>query len=87
MPRRRLVISAHNGAHARPVAELARLALAHSSPVTLTTADGTSVELSSVLAVMDLALTQGDVVVLHTVDGPGADDVLALMADVHAPGS
>lgn len=81
MASRRVVIGAPHGAHARPVAELARLALAHTAPVTLTTAAGSSVELSSVLAVMDLALSEGDEIVLATT-GADADDVLGRMAAV-----
>ncbi|WP_460797591.1 HPr family phosphocarrier protein [Microbacterium sp. GXF0217] len=85
MPSRRVRISAHNGAHARPVAELARLAIAHSAPVTLATSGGAVVELASVLAVMDLALAEGDVVTLETTTSDDADAVLDAMVDVLAP--
>ncbi|MDF2561377.1 MAG: hypothetical protein K0R99_2823 [Microbacterium sp.] len=85
MPARRLIVSAHNGAHARPVAELVRLAQSHGSPVTLRTADGTTVDLSSVLAVMDLAISSGDAVVLETAASDTADDVLDQLAEVLAP--
>ncbi|MGF6823248.1 phosphocarrier protein HPr [Microbacterium sp. ZKA21] len=85
MPHRRVTISAHNGAHARPVAELARLALAHGAPVTLATDDGAVVELASILAVMDLALAEGDVVTLSTTVSHDADAVLDAMVDVLAP--
>lgn len=86
MPRRRVTISALGGAHARPVAELARLALAHAAPVTLATADGAVVDVSSVLAVMDLGLGEGDEVVLETAESADAEAVLESMAGVLAPG-
>lgn len=85
MPTRRLIVSAHNGVHARPVAELVRLAQSHGSPVTLRTADGTTVDLSSVLAVMDLAISSGDAVVLETAASDTAEDVLDQLAEVLAP--
>ncbi|MGM7668167.1 HPr family phosphocarrier protein [Microbacterium sp. A93] len=85
MATRRVKITAPHGAHARPVAELARLALEHSAPVTLTTLDGSKVDLSSVLAVMDLALNQGDEVVLDTSSSADAHGVLDAMAAVLDP--
>ncbi|MBO0981071.1 HPr family phosphocarrier protein [Microbacterium sp. SD291] len=85
MPSRRVRITAHNGAHARPVAELARLAIAHADPITLTTSGGVVVDLSSILAVMDLALTEGDEVVLETRTSAGAETLLDTMAAVLAP--
>ncbi|NJI61476.1 MULTISPECIES: HPr family phosphocarrier protein [Microbacterium] len=85
MPTRRLIVSAHNGAHARPVAELVRLAHSHDAPVTLRTADGTTVDLSSVLAVMDLGISSGDAVVLETAASGTADDILDQLAEVLAP--
>jgi phosphocarrier protein len=81
VPARSVVIRAEGGAHARPVAELVRLALAHEGAVALTTAEGRTVDLGSVLAVMDLALAPGDEVVLSA-DGPGAERLLAAMAHV-----
>ncbi|VXB16845.1 Phosphocarrier protein HPr [Microbacterium sp. 8M] len=81
MPSRSVVIRAEGGAHARPVAELVRLSLAHQGPVGLTTAGGRSVDLGSVLAVMDLALVPGDEVVL-TAEGPGAERLLETLAGV-----
>ncbi len=86
MPTRRVRISALGGGHARPVAELARLAMAHGAPVTLATSAGSFVDLASILAVMELALVEGDEVVLATGDSPDADAVLEAMARVLAPG-
>lgn len=85
MPTRRVIISAHNGVHARPVAELARQVQTHRRTVTLRTSDGATVDLGSVLAVMDLALSPGDTVVLETADGEGSDALLETLAAVLAP--
>ena len=85
MPIRRLIVSAHNGAHARPVAELVRLAQSHGETVTLRTADGSTVDLSSVLAVMDLGIASGDAVVLETAPSATSEAVLDQLAEVLAP--
>jgi phosphocarrier protein HPr len=85
MPRRQVVISAHNGVHARPVAELVRVVQEHSHAVTLQTSTGAVVDLSSVLALMDLGLAPGDVVVLETADTTGAERVLDTLAGVLDP--
>ncbi|WP_217702932.1 HPr family phosphocarrier protein [Microbacterium tenebrionis] len=85
MPTRRVTITAAHGAHARPVAELVRLALEHPAPVYLTTPDGSVVDLSSVLSVMELGLAEGDEVVLGTASSPDAESVLDAMAGVLAP--
>jgi phosphotransferase system HPr (HPr) family protein len=85
MPSRRVIISAHNGVHARPVAELVRLVQAHGGSVTLSTADGTEVDLGSVLAVMDLGLAPGDEVVLRTSGSSDGDALLNTLATILAP--
>ncbi|MEV8251979.1 HPr family phosphocarrier protein [Microbacterium sp. NPDC076768] len=85
MPSRHLIVSTHNGAHARPVAELVRLAQSHSAPVTLRTANGTTVDLSSVLAVMDMGIVQGDTVVLETPPSATAESLLDQLSAVLAP--
>lgn len=85
MPSRRVTITTDHGAHARPVAELVRLAQGHTEPVLLRTTGGAEVDLSSVLAVMDLALASGDEVVLET--RQDADGVLDRMAAVLDPAS
>ncbi|WP_417510713.1 HPr family phosphocarrier protein [Microbacterium sp.] len=81
---RTVTISAQGGAHARPVAELVRLAQRHTPTVTLRVADGREADLASVLAVMDLALEAGDEVVLEVADAPGSnallDDLVAVLA-------
>lgn len=85
MPIRQVVVSAHEGMHARPVAELARLAVAHTDPITLTAPNGTVVDVASVLAVMDLALAAGDAVRLETAASPTAERVLDDLAGVLDP--
>ncbi|MCI1019416.1 HPr family phosphocarrier protein [Microbacterium sp. C5A9] len=85
MPRRQVVITAHNGVHARPVAEIVRVVQAHPHAVTLRTSTGAVVDLSSVLALMDLGLTSGDVVVLETADSAGADRMLDTLSGVLDP--
>lgn len=82
---RHVVVSAHNGVHARPVAELVRLAQSHGAPVTLRTSDDTTVDLSSVLAVMDLGIASGDAVVLETAESATSESVLDQLAEVLAP--
>lgn len=85
MPRRHVIITAHNGVHARPVAELVRVVQAHPHTVTLRTASGASVDLSSVLALMDLGLARGDAVVLETAESADAAAVLDTLAEVLDP--
>lgn len=84
MATRHVIISAYNGLHARPVAELVRLAQAHDGKITLRRAGGGEVDLSSVLAVMDLALAHGDEVVLSAADSTHTDGVLDSLAEVLA---
>ncbi|WP_288873310.1 HPr family phosphocarrier protein [uncultured Microbacterium sp.] len=85
MPTRRVIVSAHNGVHARPVAELVRLAQSHGAPVTLRTSDDTTVDLRSVLAVMDLGIESGDAVVLETAASDTSDALLDELVEVLAP--
>lgn len=85
MPTRRVTITVADGLHARPVAELARIALAHTAPVTIEAASGAVVNTSSVLAVMDLGLSTGDEVILTTAEHPAADALLEALAAVLDP--
>ncbi|AZH79185.1 MULTISPECIES: HPr family phosphocarrier protein [Microbacterium] len=85
MPTRRVIVSAHNGVHARPVAELVRLAQSHGAPVTLRTSDDTTVDLRSVLAVMDLGIESGDAVVLETAASDTSEALLDELVEVLAP--
>jgi phosphotransferase system HPr (HPr) family protein len=84
MLRRRVTVGVDDGAHARPVAELARLAQAHGSPVRLTAVGGTAA-LTRVLAVMDLAIVAGDEVVLEVSDSADAPALLDALEAVLRP--
>lgn len=83
--RRRVTVAVHNGVHARPVAELVRLAEAHGTAVRLSTSGGDAVDLSSVLALMDLGIASGDEVTLEVADSPEALTLLDALSAVLAP--
>ena len=85
MPTRRVTISVADGLHARPVAELARIAIAYARPVTMESESGATVDLSSVLAVMELGFSSGDEVVLATAEDPTAESLLDALAGVLDP--
>jgi len=80
--RRRVAVAVLDGVHARPVAELVRLAQAHRGDVVLSTDAGDRVDLTSVLALMDLALRPGDEVTLEVADSPGAAELLDALTRV-----
>ncbi|MFT4156800.1 MAG: HPr family phosphocarrier protein [Microbacterium sp.] len=82
---RRVTISALGGGHARPVAELVRLAVAYEHPVTIRTSAGAEADLGSVLAVMTLGVSEGDVVTLETADAPASAALLDSLAAVLDP--
>lgn len=83
--RRRVRVAVHNGVHARPVAELVRLAEAHGAVVMLSTSAGDTVDLSSVLAVMDLGIASGEEVTFEVADSPEAAALLDKLSAVLAP--
>lgn len=83
--RRRVTVGVDDGAHARPVAELARLAQAHGSPVLLSTRSGDRADLTSVLAVMDLGIAAGDEVTFEVADSPAATALLDALEAVLDP--
>lgn len=83
--RRRVRVGVGEGAHARPVAELARLAQTHGAAVVVRTAAGSSADVTSVLAVMDLAIGSGDEVTFETEESPGAAALLEALAAVLDP--
>ena len=83
MAQRRVVITAAAGLHARPAAELARLARAREGGVRIRAA-GAVVDAASVLSLMDLALQRGQEVYLEA-DGPGAEAALDEAASLLDP--
>lgn len=83
MAQRRVVITSSAGLHARPAAELARLAQRREGGIRIRTA-GTTVDAASVLAVMELALARGAEVVLET-EGPEAEAALDIAAGLLDP--
>lgn len=85
MATRRVRITALNGGHARPVAELVRLAMAHDGPVVVRKETGAEADLRSVLAVMMLDLAEGDVVTLETSDAPASASLLDELVAVLDP--
>lgn len=79
---RRVAVAVHDGVHARPVAEIVRLAQAHPGDAVLMTDAGERVDLTSILALMDLGLQPGDEVTLEVADSPGATELLDALARV-----
>lgn len=87
MTTRRVRITALHGGHARPVAELVRLAMTHDRPIIVRKETGAQADLSSVLAVMMLDLAEGDVVTLETADAPASAALLDALSAVLDPPS
>lgn len=83
MAQRRVVITAEAGLHARPAAELARLAQAREGGIRIHAA-GATVDAGSVLALMGLTLRRGDEVVLEA-EGPEAESALETAAGLLDP--
>ncbi|NMR19573.1 HPr family phosphocarrier protein [Cellulomonas fimi] len=82
MTERRATIASRVGLHARPAAIFAKAAGAQPVPVTIAM-DGEPAEeamdASSILSLMSLGASHGDVVVLRA-EGDGADDALEALA-------
>lgn len=68
------------GLHARPAAQLVRMAAGFSSAIELER-DGMSVNAKSIMGVMMLAAEQGAVLQLRA-DGPDADAAIAALAEL-----
>ncbi|GAA3653500.1 HPr family phosphocarrier protein [Microbacterium marinilacus] len=83
MAQRSIVVTAEGGLHARPAAELVRLAQRLSGGLRIR-AGAEVVDAASVLSLMELALAPGDRVVLEA-DGEGADAALTAAAALLAP--
>ncbi|MDX2376989.1 HPr family phosphocarrier protein [Microbacterium sp. LRZ72] len=76
MPERRITVTTPEGLHARPAAELVRLARAHGAPVRVGVDGGEPVDAAGILGLMTLGVERGDTVIV-TVDGAGAEVLLA----------
>lgn len=84
MAEKRVVVTAAEGLHARPAAELVRLARAHPGSVTVRAEGRGPVDAASVLAVMTLGVSSGDEVVVDA-DGPEAAALLEQINDLLDP--
>lgn len=80
---RNIVVTARNGLHARPAAQLAQLAREATGAIRIGV-EGRMVDAASVLAVMDLGLTPGARVVVEA-EGEGAQATLDAVAAILAP--
>lgn len=83
MAQRRVVITAESGLHARPAAELARLAQSRDGGIRVR-AGQHEVDAASVLSVMNLGLRQGAEIVLEA-HGPDAEAALETAARLLDP--
>jgi phosphocarrier protein HPr len=78
-----ITVSVPEGLHARPAAELVRLAHEHPGPVEVRAHGREPVDAASILGVMTLGVDPGESVVV-AVQGPGADarlDRIAALLD------
>ena len=88
MTERRMHVGTANGLHARPIADIARIALAHGARVTVQLGAGDPVDAASILELMNLGAAQGDELrVVVDGDPPDAERVLDSIATVLASGS
>jgi phosphocarrier protein HPr len=78
MAERSVQIVNRNGLHARPAAEIVKLAAKFTSEITLTR-DDLEVNAKSIMGVMMLAAEYGSTLVLKA-DGPDAEDALDAIA-------
>lgn len=81
MPIRTVAIASSVGLHARPAALLASAVNDSGLDVTVSLQDGEAVDAGSILEVMTLGASHGDVVTLEAV-GEGADAVLDSLVEL-----
>ncbi len=79
MSERKVLVASTVGLHARPAALFSQAAGASGVTVTLTRADGTSVNAASILGVLSLGIAHGDEVTLSA-EGDGAESALDSLA-------
>ncbi len=75
MPERTVAVASRIGLHARPASLFCQAAAHAGVPVTLSTADGRSVNAASILGILSLGIGHGDAVTI-VADGEGADAAL-----------
>lgn len=81
MPERTVTVASSVGLHARPASLFSQAAAKAGVRVTLTSADGTSVNAASILGVLSLGIGHGETVTLSA-DGDGADAALDGLAEL-----
>ena len=84
MPERTVMIENKNGLHARPAAEIVKLAAKFNSEITIVK-DDLDVNGKSIMGVMMLAAECGSTIALRA-DGPDADAALDALAGLVANG-
>jgi phosphocarrier protein len=80
MPERTVLIENKNGLHARPAAEIVKLAAKFRSEITIAK-DDLDVNGKSIMGVMMLAAEHGSSITLRA-EGPDADQALEALADL-----
>jgi len=84
VPERVITVTAPEGLHARPAAELVRLASAHPGTVTVHADGRDPVDAAGILGVMTLGVDAGDTITVR-VEGEGASALLERIAALLAP--
>jgi phosphocarrier protein HPr len=85
MTERELPIVNSLGLHARPAAQMVRLASTFQSDIQLTNREGMQVNAKSIMGVMMLAAECGSTITVRA-DGPDADAAVQAVADLVAAG-
>ncbi|MFF3670459.1 HPr family phosphocarrier protein [Microtetraspora malaysiensis] len=83
MPERTVAVASRSGLHARPAKIFVEAVARQEMAVRIRVGDGKPVPANSMLAVLSLGAKHGTEVTLDA-DGPGADEVLASLAELLA---
>ncbi|WP_433412515.1 HPr family phosphocarrier protein [Microtetraspora malaysiensis] len=83
MPERTVAVASRSGLHARPAKIFVEAVARQEIAVRIRVGDGKPVPANSMLAVLSLGARHGTEVTLDA-DGPGADEVLASLAELLA---
>ncbi len=81
MPERTITVASSVGLHARPASLFSQAAAKAGIPVTLTNAEGKSVNAASILGVLSLGIGHAEQVTISA-DGDGADAALDSLAEL-----